>query len=313
MGKIEFFDYVKQPLALECTQVSSRFDPEYGVLWLLVNPSGVPCFTQDFVSELLHYNSSVERCGGEIFAAGKMHPVRFSVARSQTPGIFNLGGDLALFSKLIRNRDRQALMHYATICIDALMSRINHYNLPLITISLVEGDALGAGLETALSSDIIIAERSSRMGFPEILFNLAPGHGAYSLVARKIGVAHIEKMILSGKIYSAEELHELGLVDVLAEDGEGEDAVYNYVRKHARSSNGFLALQRMRQRFNPITYQEMMDITTIWVDAAMQLGERDLRVMDCLVRSQQKHYGQSDPMRSFPSMESRKTAGEITV
>ncbi|MBI5659567.1 MAG: crotonase/enoyl-CoA hydratase family protein [Nitrosomonadales bacterium] len=311
MGKIEIFDYVQQPLAIECSQVSSRFDPEYGVLWLLMNPSGVPCFTQDFVSELLHYNRSVERSGGKIFAAGKMHPVRFSVLRSQVPGVFNLGGDLALFSRLIRSRDRQALMHYATICIDTLMSRIDHYNVPLITISLVEGDALGAGLETALSSDVIIAERRSRMGFPEILFNLVPGHGAYSLVARKIGAAQIEKMILSGKIYGAEELHEIGVVDVLVEDGEGEDAVHNYVRKHARSSNGFQALQRMRQRFNPVTYREMMDITTIWVDAAMQLEERDLKIMDRLVRSQQKHYGQSGPVRSFPSPESRKTGVEL--
>jgi DSF synthase len=298
MGKIEIFDYMKQPLAAEYTQVSSQFDPEYGVLWLLMNPSGVPCFNQDFVSELLHYNRSVERSRGEIFTAGELHPVRFSVLRSQVPGVFNLGGDLALFSSLIRNRDRQALMHYATICIDTLMSRINHYNLPLITISLVEGDALGAGLETALSSDIIIAERSSRMGFPEILFNLVPGHGAYSLVARKIGAAHIERMILSGKIYGAEELHQLGLVDVLVEDGEGEEAVQDFVRKQSRSANGFMVLQKMRQRFNPVTHKEMMDITTIWVDAAMQLEERDLKVMDRLVRSQQKHYGQDTPARS---------------
>lgn len=294
MGNVEIFDRMQQPLATEYTQVASRFDPEHGILWLLMNPSGIPCFNKEFVSELLHYNRSVESSGGAIFAANKLHPIRFSVLRSQIPGIFNLGGDLALFSKLIRNQDRQALMHYATVCIDTIMSRINHYNLPMITISLVQGDALGAGLETALSSDIIIAERSSRMGFPEMLFNLIPGHGAYSLIARKIGAAQVEKMILSSKIYSAEELYELGLVDVLVEEGEGEEAVYDYVRKQSRSSNGFLALQRARQRFNPITYQEMMDITTIWVDAAMQLGERDIKIMDRLVRSQQKLFKESE-------------------
>ena len=296
MGRIAYLDFMRQPLAAGLKQVSSRFDPEYGVLWLLMNPSGIPCFSQDFVSELLHYNRTVESYDGEIFSEGKMHPLHFSVLRSQVPGVFNLGGDLALFSHLIRTQNREALMHYATICIDTLMSRINHYNQPVITLSLVEGDALGAGLETALSSDIIIAERRSRMGFPEIMFNLAPGHGAYSLVARKTSAAVAEKMILGGKIYTADELHALGLVDMVVDNGKGEGAVYEYCRKMSRSANGFLALQKMRQRFNPVTHAEMMDITTYWVDAAMQLGERDLKVMDRLVRSQQKQYGAKEQL-----------------
>jgi len=58
--------------------------------------------------------------------------------------------------------------------------------------------------------------------------------------------------------------------------------------KQARRSNGYIALQKARHRFNPVTYQELMDITGIWVDAALQLNARDLKVMDRFVRSQQK-------------------------
>jgi DSF synthase len=101
-------------------------------------------------------------------------------------------------------------------------------------------------------------------------------------------------MILSGKLYSAEELHALGLVDVLVEDGEGEEAVYEYIEKQARRSNGYIALKKARQRFNPITYQELLDITDVWVEAALQLGEKDLKVMDRFVRSQQKLFGKSE-------------------
>ena len=175
-----------------------------------------------------------------------------------------------------------------------MYSRMSHFGLPLTTISLVQGDALGGGLEAALASDVIIAERSAKMGFPEMLFNLSPGHGAFSLVARKIGVNHAERMILSGKLYSAEELHVLGLVDVLVEDRQGEEAVYEYIEKQARRSNGYMALKKARQRFNPITYQEMMDITNIWVEAALQLSDKDLKVMDRFVRSQQKLFGKNE-------------------
>lgn len=285
MGKLEA---LKNPLEIGYAQLSTRFDQEYGILWGMMNPKGVPCYNLELLSELQQYHRSVEECGGKMWAEGESRSIRYLVLGSNRPGVFNLGGQLALFSQLIRNGDRQTLMHYATMCIDAMASRIRHCDLPLVTISLVQGDALGGGFEAALTSDILIAERSTRMGFPEILFNLFPGMGAYSFLARKIGSAEAEKMILSGKLYSAEELHALGLVDVLAEDGYGEMALYEYIRKQTRRANGYIALQKAKQRFSPITYQELMDITTVWVDAALTLDEKDIKVMERLARSQQK-------------------------
>ncbi len=288
MGKMEILNHTQHPLEAEYTQISTRFDPDYGISWVLMNPEAVPCFNLKILSELQQYNQSIEDCKGKIWANGALHSIRYLVFASEIPGVFNLGGQLELFSQLIRNADRQALAHYAKMCIDAMAARIRHYDLPVVTISLVQGDALGGGFEAALTSDIIIAERGSQMGFPEILFNLFPGMGAYSFLARKVGTVEAEKIILSGNMYSAEELYELGLVDVLVENGEGEDAVYDYVGKQSRRSNGYIAVQKARHRFNPVTYQELMDITSIWVDAALQLNTRDLKVMDRFVRSQQK-------------------------
>lgn len=275
-------------------QLDTRFDHEDGISWVFMKPKGIPCFDLDFISEMQHYHQSIEDCGGKILVHENLYSVRYQVVASQIPGIFNLGGQLELFRRLIRSTDRQGLMNYAKMCIDTLVPRIRHFNLPVVTVSLIQGDALGGGLEAALSSDVIIAERSSKMGFPEILFNLFPGMGAYSFLARKIGTVQAEKMILSGKLYSAEELHEIGLVDVLAGDGLGEEAVYDYVTKQARRSNGYLGMQKARQRFNPVTYQELIDVIGIWVDTALQLGERDLKVMDRFVSSQQKLFGKNE-------------------
>ncbi|MGA8146720.1 MAG: crotonase/enoyl-CoA hydratase family protein [Gallionellaceae bacterium] len=295
MGKVEVIPDMISPLEIEYEQIATRFDIDYGISWVLMNSKSVPCFNQVLLRELKQYNQSIEYCGGMIWKNDEFHAVRYMVYASQVPGVFNLGGQLALFRELIRKRDRQALEHYAKMCIDAMEARIRHYNLPVITISLVQGDALGGGFEAALTSDVIIAERSSKMGFPEILFNLFPGMGAYSFIARKIGHVQAEKLILSGKLYSAEELHEMGLVDVLVEDGEGEEAVTSYARRQERYSNGFIAVQKAKHRFNPVTYQELMDIAAIWVDAALQLGEKDLKVMDRFVRSQQKLFENGEP------------------
>ena len=294
MGKMEILNCLQQPQEAGYTQLSTRFDADYGISWVLMNPEAVPCFNLKILSELQQYNQSIEDCRGEIYVDGELHPIRYLVFASEIPGVFNLGGQLELFSQLIRNGDRQALTYYAKMCIDAMAARIRHYDLPVVTISLVQGDALGGGFEAALTSDIIIAEHGSHMGFPEILFNLFPGMGAYSFLARKIGTTQAEKIILSGKLYSAEELHKLGLVDVLVENGEGEHAVYDYIEKQARRSNGYIAVQKARHRFNPATYQELMDITGIWVDAALQLNARDLKVMDRFVRSQQKLFRESE-------------------
>ena len=84
-------------------------------------------------------------------------------------------------------------------------------------------------------------------------------------------------------------LAEVGIVDILAEPGQGEQAVRNYIaeRRH-RSPNAMVALQAVRQAVNPVRYEELVQVTQAWVDAAMRLNDRDLKIMDRLVRSQNR-------------------------
>ncbi len=287
---MELISDTKTLLDANYSQMRTRFDSESGILWTLLDQDAVPCVTPDLLSELQHHHEAIETSGGQLWIGEQPCNVRYSVMASLTPGVFNLGGQLSLFRELIRAKNRDALLHYGVECIKVLFPRINHFYLPLTTIALVQGDALGGGLEGVLVSDVVIAERGAQMGFPEILFNLFPGMGAYSLLARKVGTAVAEKMMLSGKIYAAEELHAMGVVDVLAEPGAGVQAVYDYVKKQERRANGFMAVQQVRQRFNPVTYEEMMDVVRIWVDAALRLTEKDLKVMDRFVRSQEKAF-----------------------
>jgi len=281
-------------LTTKYSQLRTRFDPDFRAMWILFNQKNdIPCFNKVMLAEIYALQELIRKSNGYIDYDGRKEKIAYSIVGSITPGIFNLGGQLGLFNQLIRNRDQQNLKHYAEACIDVIAQRINHYEFDVVTISLIQGDALGGGFEAALTSDVLIAERNCLMGFPEILFNLFPGMGAYSLVARKIGTYLAEKIILGGKMYKAEELFEMGLVDVLADEGAGEQVLQDYLRKQERRSNGFQAIQRVRQRFNPVTYQELLDITEIWVESALKLTEKDLKIMDRLVRSQERHFIQS--------------------
>ena len=81
----------------------------------------------------------------------------------------------------------EALIAYGESCVRILHRNMNCLGLPMVTIGVAQGDALGGGFESLLSFNVIIAERGAKFGFPENIFGLFPGMGAYSLVARRVG------------------------------------------------------------------------------------------------------------------------------
>jgi DSF synthase len=269
------------------TEVQFEYEPATAAVWGYMNQRGNPCFNLGLLKDLRAFGSELTANSGHVDFEGAMHKVHYYVAGSRVPRVYNLGGDLALFLLLIRSRDRDALAHYAKLCIDNVHARVQNYFCPtLTTISLVQGDALGGGFETALASDVLVAEESAMMGLPEILFNLFPGMGAYSLLARRIGARAAEELILSGKVLPASRLHEMGIVDVLARDGEGEAAVQAWIAKNMRRRSGFQGVMRVRGQVNPVTREELDAVADTWVDCALRLEDRDLRMMSRVVRAQ---------------------------
>lgn len=275
-------------------QIETRVDSEHGVFWALMNPPGRACISSELLAELRSTVEELSVNAGRVVHQGQPVQVRYGVIASRVPQIFNLGGDLALFRTAILQGNREALATYGEQCIDVLLAWHRNCDAEMTTIALVQGEALGGGFEGALSASVLVAEESARMGFPEVLFNLFPGMGAYSFLSRKIGRRSAERLITSGSVYSARELYDLGVVDVLTSDGTGEQAVYAYIKKHAKQGNGRRAFERARNECDPITRDEMMRVLSVWLDAAFRLDERDLKLMERLVRAQQRSNDQSE-------------------
>ena len=289
----------------ELAETEYEFEPATGTLWGYMRQRGNPCFNLALLKEICTVGNELTTNSGHIEFEGAMHKVNTYVAASRVPRVFNLGGDLALFLLLIRSRDRDALAHYARLCVDNIHVQVQHYQCPTITtVSLVQGDALGGGFEMALSSDVIVAEESAMIGLPEILFNLFPGMGAYSLLARRAGPRIAEELILSGKVLPAARLHQMGIVDVLAKDGEGESAVLAWIAKNARRRSGFQGVMRVRQQVNPVTREELDAVADTWVDCALRLEDRDLRMMSRVVRAQMERMeagaARAEPVAALP-------------
>jgi DSF synthase len=286
---------LRVPYGKAVSQYLTEFDPATGTVWGYFNPKGTPCFSLGLLKDIRLHDSALAVNGGQVEVGGELQKAHYYVCGSRAPRVFNLGGDLALFVLLIKARDRDALAHYARLCIDNMFPRIQNYFCPtLTTISLVQGDALGGGFECAMSSDVLVAEESAQMGLPEILFNLFPGMGAVSLLTRRLGLRAAEELILSGKVLPAAKLQEMGIVDVLAKDGQGEAAVTEWIMKNDRRRNGLQAVLRARQQVSPITREELDAIAETWVDAALRIDDRDLKMMSRIVRSQMRRMEQGD-------------------
>ena len=269
-------------------QLDCRYDSELHLMKYLMNAVPRPNFSSELLHSIQRFYAQVENVCSRAKTMEESLPIDYVVMTSDVPGIFNLGGDLAVFSQLIRNRQKDILTTYAMDCIDALYTNHRNMNSNVTTIALVKGDALGGGFEAALSNDYIVAEKGSKLGFPEALFNIFPGMGAYSFLARRIAPALAERMINSANLYSAEELYDMGIVDMLAEPGEGDQALVEFVRKHKRNSITRKSMLALRDKVNPVSYKELKEIGLLWVDAAMSIEEKDVRMMERLVKAQSR-------------------------
>lgn len=274
-------------------ELDVEFDPQDRAYWCFLRPRGSPSYTSGMLQDLVCMWDSIKRLYVAYARDGDI-PIRYVVGASRIPRIFSYGGDLKLFAELIRAGNREGLEKYSSACIDVLYRTATSVDLPIVTIALVQGEALGGGFESALACNVIVAEKSAKFGLPEILFNLFPGMGAYSLLARRLDAVRAEKMIMSGRIYSAEELHEMGLVEVLAEDGKGEEAVRDYISRHGRRHSAQRAIYRVRDRVLPLPFAELSDIANIWVETALRLTEPDLRKMERLAAAQNRRRTDTD-------------------
>ena len=270
----------------ELEQLDVSWDDPTGALWTFMRPRGRPSYNLDLLEDFHAWQRG-------IIAAFENRPndLRFLLLGSHTPGVFNLGGDLDLFAAKIRDRDREALVAYGESCVRILHRNMNCLGLPMVTIGLAQGDALGGGFESLLSFNVIIAERDAKFGFPENIFGLFPGMGAYSLVARRVGAAFAEEMMLSGRIYTAEEMKDVGLVHILAEPGQGIAEARDYIQRSKRRYTGSRSIYQIGREVNPITLTELDRIVQVWADACLQLRDRDLKVMHRLVSAQDRLQG----------------------
>ncbi|MGL4529628.1 MAG: crotonase/enoyl-CoA hydratase family protein [Citrobacter freundii] len=262
------------------SQLSAYYEEDRHIMWMLLRAEPRPCFNQALIEDIM-----------TLAQAAKESTLQFDfwVTGSLVQNMFNVGGDLSFFAEAIKNRKREAMMAYARACIDCVHAAARGFDTGAISIAMVEGSALGGGFEAALAHHFVLAQNNARMGFPEIAFNLFPGMGGYSLVARKAGMRLAEELIWSGESHTAEWFENYGLVDKLFQPGDAYMATRTFIDTIRPKLNGMRAMLRARQRVLQLTRSELMDSTEDWVHAAFTIEEKDRLYIERLVMLQDRH------------------------
>ncbi len=109
------------------------------------------------------------------------------------------------------------------------LTLLEKMNKPVI--AAVNGYALGGGFEVALACDIIYASEKARVGFPEVTLGILPGFGGTQRTAKLVGLAKAKELIFTGKVITAQEAFDLGLVNKVVPDDQLMAEVQNLAAK----------------------------------------------------------------------------------
>ena len=221
-----------------------EYDPEAQAVWMNDKAAAPRHFPLEMFIEIVKLRESLR--GLRASKCGARWPIRYFAIGSMRPGVFSSGA----ISRPSPWRSETASMRcwraHANICVDIMHSLDVGFDLPIVTLSAVNGQCLGGGFEGALVTDFLVVERDAKLGLPEIGFNTFPGMGAVSLLTRRAGQALAERIISSGSIYSGQEMFDLGIADVLRPRGGRMKRRQPGCGKAARIAGGSAAPSRRR-------------------------------------------------------------------
>lgn len=125
-------------------------------------------------------------------------------------------------------REVRSFLHRIHAVFDALDTA------PLVTVSALHGVVFGGGLELALTTDVRVADRTARLGFPELRLGIVPGFGGVPRLEREVGNAVVRDLLFTGRTLNAEKAQQLGLVSQVTAAGEAVDVARRAARQATR-------------------------------------------------------------------------------
>lgn len=129
---------------------------------------------------------------------------------------------------------------------------------PKPVIAAVRGKAWGGGCELAMHADIIVAGQSATFAQPEIKLGLMPGAGGIQRLARAAGKHQAMQLLLTGRVFEAEEALRIGLASSVVADTEVLTST--------------LELARVIAAMPPVAARQIKEVLLAGLDASLEAG-----------------------------------------
>ena len=155
--------------------------------------------------------------------------VKVIILTGQGDKAFSAGADIEYMSQISADESEV----YAKLG-QELTETVENVSKP--TIAAVNGFALGGGCELAMSCDIRIASDNAKFGQPEVTIGIPPGWGGTQRLMRIVGIAKAKEMVFTGRMVSAEEAKEIGLVNTVVSNAALKDETVKMAQKIASIS-----------------------------------------------------------------------------
>jgi enoyl-CoA hydratase/carnithine racemase len=166
----------------------------------------------------------MEDLGGAIVQAADDEAANVVIVRSSSPKFFSAGADVKAFAEQEPEQSAEMIdvAHQALGRIAAI---------PKVFIALIQGHALGGGLEMALACDLRFGARGSyKLGTPEVTLGLLPGNGGTQRLPRMVGISTALDLMITGRRISPGQAHALGILDRLFPAAEAEAMTIEYAK-----------------------------------------------------------------------------------
>jgi len=254
-------------------QLKLEYDRAIKTLWVTIAPEPKPVFTFDLVSSVYRLQSAiVSLWGRERYAQS---PLRFFAYRASGP-IFTMGGDLDFYLECIAKGDKAALFEHARLSIEGVLGNASSLSGAAITMATIEGKGYGGGIDAPLSCNLVIAEEQTSFSYPEVKFNHFP-IAAVAVLSNRIGPRQAHKLLANGTEVSASQFEDLGALDAVVPQGQGEEWLRKYAQEtlpmHSARLNLFEAFYRRRAE---ALRGELHSLASAWSEHMLRLTPAEI-------------------------------------
>lgn len=191
---------------------------------------------------------------GEAFDEYERSNANLCVLRGAGDKAFVAGADIDQYRTMTENEFRNFIIEAGKVA-----NRI--FDIPKPFLAAIYGYALGGGLELALHCDLVVANRSAKLGLPEANLGLLPGGGGTQIVPRLVGRVKANEMIMRGRWLRGEEAMYSGLISSVFDDDKYEEQLQEYISEVLkRAPLALKVAKKLIQRGMEVVFDESLKL-----------------------------------------------------